>query len=50
MFSYYLNACAGAFARDIQLWQVVFSRVLNTAARRQKYPPQAGIFFFRLHP
>ena len=26
MFSYYLNACAGAFrARDIQLWQVVFS-------------------------
>lgn len=27
MFTYYLNACAGAFrARDIQLWQVVFSR------------------------
>ena len=27
MFVYYLNACAGAFrARDIQLWQVVFSR------------------------
>lgn len=27
MFSYYLNACAGAFrARDIQLWQVLFSR------------------------
>ncbi|MCS2161840.1 cyclopropane fatty acyl phospholipid synthase [Scandinavium sp. H11S7] len=27
MFSYYLNACAGAFrARDIQLWQVVFTR------------------------
>ncbi|PHM29117.1 cyclopropane fatty acyl phospholipid synthase [Xenorhabdus budapestensis] len=26
MFSYYLNACAGAFrARDIQLWQVMFS-------------------------
>ncbi|MBV4366539.1 cyclopropane fatty acyl phospholipid synthase [Erwinia sp. BNK-24-b] len=26
MFSYYLNACAGAFrARDIQLWQVVFT-------------------------
>ncbi|MBS9438512.1 cyclopropane fatty acyl phospholipid synthase [Photorhabdus noenieputensis] len=26
MFSYYLNACAGAFrARDIQLWQVIFS-------------------------
>ena len=27
MFVYYLNACAGAFrARDIHLWQVVFSR------------------------
>lgn len=27
VFSYYLNACAGAFrARDIQLWQIVFSR------------------------
>ncbi|HBR1526350.1 TPA: cyclopropane fatty acyl phospholipid synthase [Klebsiella pneumoniae] len=27
MFTYYLNACAGAFrARNIQLWQVVFSR------------------------
>ncbi|MBP6562606.1 MAG: cyclopropane fatty acyl phospholipid synthase [Neisseriaceae bacterium] len=27
MFSYYLNACAGAFrARDLQLWQVLFSR------------------------
>lgn len=27
MFIYYLNACAGAFrARDIQLWQVMFSR------------------------
>lgn len=26
MFSYYLNACAGAFrARDIQLWQILFS-------------------------
>ncbi|MFC0141836.1 cyclopropane fatty acyl phospholipid synthase [Erwinia mallotivora] len=26
MFSYYLNACAGAFrSRDIQLWQIVFS-------------------------
>ncbi|MCP9268807.1 cyclopropane fatty acyl phospholipid synthase [Xenorhabdus sp. XENO-1] len=26
MFSYYLNACAGAFrARDIQLWQIMFS-------------------------
>ncbi|WP_192036746.1 cyclopropane fatty acyl phospholipid synthase [Halomonas sp. YLGW01] len=27
MFRYYLSACAGAFrARDLQLWQVVFSR------------------------
>lgn len=27
MFSYYLNACSGAFrARDIQLWQIMFSR------------------------
>jgi len=26
MFTYYLNACAGAFrARDLQLWQIVFS-------------------------
>lgn len=26
MFRYYLNACAGAFrARNIQLWQVLFS-------------------------
>ncbi|SQC91745.1 Cyclopropane-fatty-acyl-phospholipid synthase [Cedecea neteri] len=26
MFTYYLNACAGAFrARNIQLWQVLFS-------------------------
>lgn len=26
MFSYYLNACAGAFrARDLQLWQILFS-------------------------
>ncbi|MFJ5437186.1 cyclopropane fatty acyl phospholipid synthase [Pectobacterium brasiliense] len=26
MFSYYLNACAGTFrARDLQLWQIVFS-------------------------
>ena len=26
MFTYYLNACAGAFrARDLQLWQVLFS-------------------------
>lgn len=34
MFSYYLNACAGAFrARDIQLWQVVFSRGLEHGLR-----------------
>ncbi len=27
MFTYYLNSCAGAFrARDIQLWQIVFSK------------------------
>lgn len=27
MFSYYLTTCAGAFrARNIQLWQVLFSR------------------------
>ncbi|PKE28483.1 cyclopropane-fatty-acyl-phospholipid synthase [Rahnella sp. AA] len=27
MFTYYLNSCAGAFrSRDIQLWQVVFTR------------------------
>jgi cyclopropane-fatty-acyl-phospholipid synthase len=27
MFSYYLNACAGAFrARDIQLWQIILSQ------------------------
>lgn len=27
MFTYYLNTCAGAFrARDLQLWQIVFSR------------------------
>jgi hypothetical protein len=33
MFSYYLNACAGAFrARDIQLWQVVFSRGVEGGA------------------
>ena len=26
MFSYYLNACAGAFrARNLQLWQIVFT-------------------------
>ncbi|MCG8710418.1 cyclopropane fatty acyl phospholipid synthase [Brenneria sp. 4F2] len=30
MFVYYLNACAGAFrARDIQLWQIVFTRGLQ---------------------
>lgn len=34
MFSYYLNACAGAFrARDIQLWQVVFSRGVENGLR-----------------
>lgn len=34
MFSYYLNACAGAFrARDIQLWQVVFSRGVEGGLR-----------------
>lgn len=34
MFSYYLNACAGAFrARDIQLWQVVFSRGVEHGLR-----------------
>ncbi|TDT59857.1 cyclopropane-fatty-acyl-phospholipid synthase [Enterobacter sp. AG5470] len=34
MFSYYLNACAGAFrARDIQLWQVVFSRGIERGLR-----------------
>ncbi|MEC5319914.1 cyclopropane fatty acyl phospholipid synthase [Brenneria populi subsp. brevivirga] len=30
MFGYYLNACAGAFrARDIQLWQIVFTHGLR---------------------
>ncbi|PWW05784.1 cyclopropane fatty acyl phospholipid synthase [Mangrovibacter plantisponsor] len=34
MFTYYLNACAGAFrARDIQLWQVVFSRGIENGLR-----------------
>ncbi|MFS2223637.1 cyclopropane fatty acyl phospholipid synthase [Pantoea sp. B65] len=34
MFSYYLNACAGAFrARDIQLWQVVFSHGIEGGLR-----------------
>lgn len=34
MFSYYLNACAGAFrARDLQLWQVVFSRGIENGLR-----------------
>ena len=34
MFSYYLNACAAAFrARDIQLWQVVFSRGIEHGLR-----------------
>lgn len=34
MFTYYLNACAGAFrARDIQLWQVVFSQGIEGGLR-----------------
>ena len=34
MFTYYLNACAGSFrARDIQLWQVVFSRGVEHGLR-----------------
>lgn len=34
MFSYYLNACAGAFrARNIQLWQVLFSRGVEDGLR-----------------
>jgi cyclopropane-fatty-acyl-phospholipid synthase len=34
MFTYYLNACAGAFrARDIQLWQVMFSRGIESGLR-----------------
>ena len=34
MFSYYLNACAGAFrARDIQLWQIVFTRGVENGLR-----------------
>jgi cyclopropane-fatty-acyl-phospholipid synthase len=34
MFTYYLNACAGAFrARNIQLWQVVFTRGINEDMR-----------------
>ncbi|WP_241622604.1 cyclopropane fatty acyl phospholipid synthase [Rosenbergiella australiborealis] len=34
MFTYYLNACAGAFrSRDIQLWQVVFSRGIDGGLR-----------------
>ena len=34
MFTYYLNACAGAFrSRDIQLWQVVFSRGVDGGIR-----------------
>ncbi|MBT0720945.1 cyclopropane fatty acyl phospholipid synthase [Tatumella sp. TA1] len=34
MFTYYLNACAGAFrSRDIQLWQVVFSRGIDGGIR-----------------
>ena len=38
MFTYYLNACAGAFrARDIQLWQVVFSRGVENGLRVARY-------------
>lgn len=34
MFTYYLNACAGAFrARDIQLWQIVFTRGVENGLR-----------------
>jgi len=34
MFDYYLTACAGAFrARDIQLWQIVFSRGVEDGLR-----------------
>ncbi len=34
MFTYYLNACAGAFrAREIQLWQVVFSHGVDGGLR-----------------
>ena len=49
MFSYYLNACAGAFrARDIQLWQVVFSRGIETYLRvaSQNNPGYPGLFLF----
>lgn len=47
MFTYYLNACAGAFrARDIQLWQVVFSRGVENGlqwlAKRLFYRPSPG--------
>lgn len=49
MFSYYLNACAGAFrARDIQLWQVVFSRGAEHGLRVACYhPASAGEFIIR---
>jgi cyclopropane-fatty-acyl-phospholipid synthase len=34
MFNYYLCACAGAFrARDIELWQVLFSRGVEGGIR-----------------
>ncbi|MFP1452092.1 cyclopropane fatty acyl phospholipid synthase [Escherichia coli] len=33
MFTYYLNACAGAFRRYIELWQVVFSRGVENGLR-----------------
>ncbi len=51
MFSYYLNACAGAFrARDIQLWQVVFTRGVENGLRVPRYHRpafHAGNLIFR---
>ncbi len=42
---YYLNACAGAFrARDIQLWQVVFTRSVEN---RLRVPPVISPHFMR---
>lgn len=53
MFTYYLNACAGAFrARDIQLWQVVFSRGVENGlqwlAKGYSIAPSPGRFQIRL--
>lgn len=53
MFTYYLNACAGAFrARDIQLWQVVFSRGVENGlqwlAKGYSIAPLRGRFQIRL--